>query len=74
MLGTLPRGAPPPLLAPCGRRDQLQELLWIIQPILEFRTQGLRRQLRRHGEFAGYRIRGDELNLINADGRTLVVA
>jgi hypothetical protein len=55
-------------------RDQLQEFLRIIEPLLEFRTDGLGGQLGRDGNFSGGRIGGNELDLINADGRILVVA
>lgn len=53
------------------RRDQLQQLLWVVQPFLELilvvvpqRRGG---NLRRHARFLQPRIRGHEANFIDAD-------
>ena len=51
-----------------GGRDELQQLLRIIQPLLELRSQRLRRNLRRDAHVAGQRIGGDELHFVDLDG------
>ena len=55
----------------CG--DQLQQLLWIIEPLFELRTQSLCRNLRCYAYFTRGRIRSDEFDLVNPDGCVLVV-
>ena len=54
--------------------DQLQKFLWIVEPLLEFRAEGLGRELRRHRKFAGGRIGRDKLDFIDADRGILVFA
>ena len=55
-------------------RDELQQLLRVMQPLFELRSQGLCGNLRRERNVAGPRIGGDEADLVNADRGLLVVA
>jgi hypothetical protein len=64
----------PPALALLGGGNQLQKLLRIIQPVLEFRAERLRGELRGHGKFAGGGIGSHELDFIDADRGILFVA
>ncbi len=56
-----------------GSRDQLQQFLRIIQPLLEFRSESLGRDLRRDADIPGQRIGRYELHFINLDGAALLV-
>ena len=47
------------------RGDQLQQLLRIVQPLLEFRSQSLRRNLRRHADVPGERVGRHKLHFID---------
>ena len=49
------------------RCNQLQQLLRIVQPLLEFRSEGLRRDLRRHADVAGQRISRHKFHFIDLD-------
>ena len=74
-LGTLPTAAVRSVRTCALRRgNQLQQFLRIIQPLFELRPQRLRRQLRGHRYFPRRRVGCHELDLINPDGRILVVA
>ena len=55
----------------CG--DQLQQFLRIVEPLLEFGTQRLCRDLSRHAHLAGRRIGGYKPDLVDADGSVLAV-
>ena len=57
-----------------GGGNQLQKLLRVIEPLLEFGAEGLGGELGGDGIFAGGGIGGDELDLIDADGGILVIA
>ena len=54
-------------IRPFGSGDQLQQFLRIIQPLLELRSQRLRRNLRRDADITGQRIGGHKLHLIDSD-------
>jgi hypothetical protein len=54
--------------------NQLQQLLRVIQPFLEFRAERLGGDLRGDGNFAGGGIGGNEFHFINANRRFLGVA
>ena len=57
-----------------GGGDQLQQLLRIAEPLFGFGAQSLSRELGGHGNLAGGGIGGDELDFIDANGGTLVIA
>ena len=57
-----------------GGSDQLQKFLRVVEPMLEFRAEGLGGELGGHGIFARGGIGGDELDFIDADGGILVIA
>jgi len=52
----------------------LQKFLRVIEPLLEFRAEGLGGELGGDGIFAGGGIGGDKLDFIDTDGGILVVA
>jgi hypothetical protein len=49
------------------RCDQLQQFLRIVQPLLKFRSQCLRGDLRRHANIACQRIGRDKFHFVNSD-------
>ena len=51
-----------------SRRDQLQQLLRIVQPLFELGTKRLRGDLCRHADFTRGRIGCHELHFIDLDG------
>ncbi len=72
--GTLPGASPGSALRAFGGRDQLQQFLRIIEPLLEFRAQGLGRDLGRNADLAGGRIGGHKPHFVDADRGALAVS
>ncbi len=65
------RSASTPLAAGActfGGRDQLKQLLRIVEPLLEFRSESLGRDLRGDHHVAGRGIGRNELHFVNLDG------
>ena len=54
--------------------DQLQEFLWLVEPLFELRAERLGCDLGGHADFAGGRIGSHELHFIDLDAGFLVVA
>src|SRR5579863_2567911 len=48
--------------------DELQQLVWVVQPVLEFGAERLGRELCSHGDFSRRGIRSYILDFVNSNG------